>query len=116
MAGTTLMLVSREIEEGEGVRGRGVVMAKGRTALGTVEVEELAPLQEVVVTETWPGLSTDEVMVEGPPSQGHVVRLANGGSIAGEWLVAAGDCALQLTVGTVCTVGVGQWEYLPAGA
>ena len=50
VSGTTLMLVSREIEEGEGVRG--VVMAKGCTALGTVEVEELAPLQGVVVTET----------------------------------------------------------------
>ena len=43
--GTALVLVSREIhvEEGDGVRG--VAMAKGRTALGTVEVEELAPLQ-----------------------------------------------------------------------
>ena len=41
--GTALVLVSREIEEGDGVRG--VAMAKGRTALGTVEVEELALFQ-----------------------------------------------------------------------
>ena len=62
-------------------------MAKGRAALGAVEVEELAPLQDVVVTQTWSGLSTDGVMVDVSPLQGHEVRLANGGSIAGSgWL------------------------------
>ena len=55
-------------------------------------------------------------MVEGAPLQGHEVKLANCNSVAGVWVVAPGDCAHPVEEGQVCTVGIGQWEYLSAGA